>query len=155
MGRRRENLWSDVRRVAGAVSMPRTPHLSRSRPPTAQGEYLDLPARGRIFARLADGPANSLPVLLLHGWSWNADLNYADAIGPLARHHRVIAPDALSHGRGLRPAGPWRLRDATDDAVALLDLLGIERAIFCGFSLGGVMTADALVRHYQAQGSST
>ncbi|WP_196054740.1 alpha/beta fold hydrolase [Nocardia aurantiaca] len=96
---------------------------------------------------MTDGPAQTLPAVLLHGWTWNADINFADVIEPLSCHHRVIAPDARMHGRGIRTSGPWRLRDASDDVIALLDAFGIEQALFCGFSMGGMMVADLLTRY--------
>ncbi|MGW2664096.1 alpha/beta fold hydrolase [Nocardia tengchongensis] len=119
----------------------------RYEPVLPAGRTVELPGRGPIFVRSADGPAGAVPVVLLHGWTWTADLNFADVFRTLSAHHPVIAPDLRGHGGGIRADGPFRAADATDDVIALLDALGIEKAIFCGYSMGGVLTADALHRH--------
>lgn len=100
-----------------------------------------------MFVRQAGTSKAGLPVVLLHGWSLNADLNFAGVYAPLAAHHHVIAPDVLGHGRSRRVEAVWTLKDASDGVIALLDHLGIDRAIFVGFSMGGVMSADLATRH--------
>ncbi len=55
----------------------------------------------------------------------------------------VIRYDTRGHGASPVPAGPYSIDDLTDDVVALLDGLGIERAHVVGLSLGG-MTAMRL-----------
>ena len=60
------------------------------------------------------------PVLmLLHGWTATADLNWFACFRPLAEHFRVIAIDHRGHGRGLRSAEPFRLEQCADDVAAL------------------------------------
>src|SRR5690348_11050534 len=59
-----------------------------------------VPGRGEFFVRDTggDGP----PLLLLHGWTASADLNWYAQYGPLAAAgYRVIALDHRGHGRGL------------------------------------------------------
>lgn len=87
--------------------------------------------------RDAAGPPGAPAVLLLHGWSVDADLNWFACYRPLAKRHRVVALDQRGHGQGIRPGGPVRLSDCADDVAALLDVLGIERALIIGYSLGG------------------
>lgn len=81
--------------------------------------------------------ADGIPVVLLHGWSANADLNF----GPVFEHltgRSVIAPDLRSHTDG--PRGTFSLQDAASDVADLLDHLGIDRAIIAGYSMGGAVT---------------
>jgi 3-oxoadipate enol-lactonase len=75
--------------------------------------------------------------MLLHGWSATADLNWFACFEPLARHFRVVAIDHRGHGRGLRTAEPFRLEDCADDAATLAHLLGIDRCVPVGYSMGG------------------
>jgi 3-oxoadipate enol-lactonase len=87
-------------------------------------------------------------VLLLHGWSVTADLNWFACYGPLAEHYRVVALDQRGHGRGIRPPlGDVRLSDCADDAAALLEVLNIERAVVVGYSMGGPVAQLLWRRH--------
>ncbi len=82
----------------------------------------------------------------LHGWTLTADLNFHGVYDVLAREYPLVAMDTRCHGRGLR-GGRFSYDDVADDLVALLDRLGIERAILAGFSLGGVTSIDTALRH--------
>ncbi len=59
----------------------------------------------------------------------------------LAEHFRVIAPDTRRYGRTINAGGGsiphTRL---ADDVVGLIDALGLDRPMVCGFS-DGAMTA--------------
>ena len=76
-------------------------------------------------------------MLLLHGLIASGGLNWFQAFEPLAEHFRVVAPDHRGHGRGIRAWRRFRLGDCATDAAAILDQLGIERAIVVGYSMGG------------------
>lgn len=117
------------------------------RPELPAGREVVLPERGTTVVYAVDGPSGSIPVLLLHGWTVTAPLNWFRVFRPLAEHHRTIAFDQRGHGRGIVPSGRWRLRDAVDDAVALLDSMGVDRAIVAGYSMGGTV-AQLLARHH-------
>ena len=52
---------------------------------------------------------------------------------------RVVRFDTRGHGRSPVPTGPYDIDDLTDDAVALLDRLDVERVHFVGLSLGGMV----------------
>jgi 3-oxoadipate enol-lactonase len=65
----------------------------------------------------------------------------------LSAEFRCIRYDMRGHGASTRAAGAYEIGDLADDAVAVLDNLGIEQVHFAGLSLGG-MTGQALaVRH--------
>jgi 3-oxoadipate enol-lactonase len=49
----------------------------------------------------------------------------------------VVAIDHRGHGRGIRSKKQFRLEDCADDAVAVCDVLGIDRFIPVGYSMGG------------------
>jgi pimeloyl-ACP methyl ester carboxylesterase len=112
------------------------------------GDEVELPGRGVTFVRELAGPTPDAPtVLLLHGWTATADLNFYTCYFELARTYRVLALDHRGHGRGLRTRRPFRLEDCADDAVALLDVRGIDRAIVVGYSMGGPIALLAWRRH--------
>jgi pimeloyl-ACP methyl ester carboxylesterase len=58
-----------------------------------------------------------------------------------------VLPDLRGHGRGIRTPRRFRLADCADDIAALADTLGIEKAIVCGYSLGGPVAQLVWRRH--------
>src|SRR6185437_7912185 len=56
----------------------------------------------------------------------------------LAERFRLVRYDTRGHGRSPVPDGPYTIDHAGQDALALLDHLGIERAHWAGLSLGGM-----------------
>jgi 3-oxoadipate enol-lactonase len=86
-----------------------------------------------------DGPQDA-PWLVLSN-SLGSSLEMWDRNVPaLAERFRVLRYDQRGHGASPVPPGPYSIDDFGRDAVDLLDRLEIERASFCGVSLGG-MTA--------------
>jgi 3-oxoadipate enol-lactonase len=110
-------------------------------PALPHGEPVDLPGRGTTFVRSVDGPPGAPTVLLLHGWTASADLNFYTCYEPLAEHFRVVALDHRGHGRGIRSRRAFSLEDCADDAIAVCDVLGIDRCIPVGYSMGGTVAA--------------
>ena len=68
------------------------------------------------------------PVLLVHGLTASARslTGIAEALAPA---HRVIAPDLRGRGRSGKPARGYSYAHHAADLIALLDALGIARAI--------------------------
>ncbi len=85
------------------------------------------------------------PLLFIHGWPHNRTLWSAQLSG-LSTHARCIAPDLRGFG-GSTVSGPYSVEQYADDLVALLDSLGIDRAVVCGLSMGGYVAMD-LLRHH-------
>ena len=119
-------------------------------PPLPPGNELALPGRGTIFYRDLPGPHGAPTVVLLHGWTATADLNWFTCYEPLSRHFRVIAPDLRGHGRGIRNRKAFRMEDCADDAAELCASLGIERFIPVGYSMGGIVAQLLWQRHRAA-----
>ena len=91
---------------------------------------------------VVEGPDDA-PVVLLAGSLGSTFAMWDPQVPALAERFRVVRFDARGHGRSPVPTGPYTLDDLVDDAVALLDRLGVERAHVVGLSLGG-MTAMRL-----------
>lgn len=120
------------------------------RPPNLPpGAAMQLPGRGTTFVRTLDGPVGAPTVVLLHGWTATADLNWFTCYWPLAEHYRVVALDHRGHGRGIRSRKTFRLADCADDAVAVCDVLGIDKFIPVGYSMGGPIAQLIWKRHRQ------
>ena len=106
-----------------------------------------LPGRGTTFVRELPGPPRAPTLLLLHGWTASADLNWFTSFESLGRRYRVVAMDHRGHGRGIRSRRRFRLADCADDAAALLDELGTGPVIAVGYSMGGPVAQLLWHRH--------
>lgn len=124
--------------------MKRTPEAPVP-PPLPPGRLVELPGRGELFFRelRGDGPT----ILLLHGWTASADLNWFQVYDRVGALGRVIAPDHRAHGRSLYSEQSFELEDAADDAAALLDVLGLGPVIAVGYSMGGPIASLLAHRH--------
>ena len=107
------------------------------------------------FARASDGTRlhyedlgrkSAPPVLLIQGLG--ADKNgwiAQRAVLPL--RYRVISFDNRGAGRSDKPFGHYSLEQMADDAMAVLDACGVERAHVVGASMGGAITQLVYLRH--------
>lgn len=94
-------------------------------------------AAGDVTLAVSDD-GEGLPVVLLHGLT--ASRRYV-VMGSRALQrcgHRVVAYDARGHGASSPAPSPeaYRYEELTADLVAVLDELGIERAVLAGVSMG-------------------
>jgi 3-oxoadipate enol-lactonase len=126
--------------VAAATEEPRAPDLPA-------GIDVTLPELGTVHVRDLAGPAGAPTVVLLHGWTATADLNFFTCYGPLAERYRVIAFDHRGHGSGLRTRKTFRLDDCADDVAAVLDARGVDKVIPFGYSMGGTVAQTLWRRH--------
>jgi 3-oxoadipate enol-lactonase len=91
----------------------------------------------RLHYRL-DGP-ESAPVVVLSN-SLGTNLHMWDSQVPaLTEKFRVLRYDSRGHGQSATTPGPYTIGGLGNDVIGLLDALHIERAFFCGLSLGGVI----------------
>jgi 3-oxoadipate enol-lactonase len=112
-----------------------------------KGRKVLLPGRGTTFVRDMEGPPGAPTVVLLHGLYATTALNWPRAFDALSPHFRVVALDHRGHGGGVRSRRPFRLADCADDVIALADVLGIDRVIPVGYSMGGPVALYAARRH--------
>lgn len=59
----------------------------------------------------------------------------------------MICYDTRGHGLSSTPNGPYTVEQLGEDVVRLLDHLNINKAAFCGISMGG-LTGQWLAIHY-------
>jgi pimeloyl-ACP methyl ester carboxylesterase len=89
------------------------------------------------------------PIVLIHGLLMNRRM--FERLGPVLakRGNRVICVDLLGHGRSDQP-DDLRLYSMplfAEQVIALLDHLGLERAVVGGTSLGANVALELAVRH--------
>lgn len=103
--------------------------------------FVPVPDGLRIFARdyKADGNGNRLPIVCVPGFTRNT-AEFDDVARRMVAHgRRVLAIDNRGRGRSSWDPQPERYvyESYASDAIAVLDALGIPKAIFLGQSMGG------------------
>jgi pimeloyl-ACP methyl ester carboxylesterase len=117
-------------------------------PPGLPDGYIALlPNRGEVFYRYHRGDPTLPTLLLLHGWTASADLQWFTAYQQLGERYSFIAVDHRGHGRGLRTDVAFRLEDVADDAAALVEQLGVGPVVTVGYSMGGPLSLLMARRH--------
>ena len=118
-------------------------------PPGLPGAHIRaLADRGEVFYRHHKGGRPGRPtLLLLHGWTASADLQWFTAYEALAAEYPFVAIDHRGHGRGIRADEPFTLEDAADDAAALVQHLGVGPVVAVGYSMGGPISLLVAQRH--------
>lgn len=99
-----------------------------------------LPLHARDYAPAGD--AQKLPVICIHGLTRNAR-DFEDLAPRIAATgRRVLAVDVRGRGQSARDPNPMNYHPGTyaADVVSLLQAAGIERAVFVGTSMGGLIT---------------
>jgi pimeloyl-ACP methyl ester carboxylesterase len=91
--------------------------------------------------------ADPEPIILLHGTSSSLHTWDGWAAG-LADHRRVIRADLPGFGlTGPTPNGRYDIATYTHFVIALMDQLGVQRAVLAGNSLGGYVAWKTAVDH--------
>lgn len=99
-----------------------------------------------FFVREA-GPADAPVLVLVHGWGFDGEMNFHRVIGPLSEHFRVVVPDHRNHGKSDWIRGRYEVADLADELAGILDGVGVTRAAFLGYSLGGMIVQEMARRH--------
>jgi pimeloyl-ACP methyl ester carboxylesterase len=83
-------------------------------------------------------------LVLIHGLLMNRRMYERLAEAMAERGNRVVCVDLLGHGRSERPEEVWRysMTAFAEQALALLDALGLEEAVVGGTSLGANVTLE-------------
>lgn len=90
------------------------------------------------------GPSGA-PALLFAN-SLGTDLRMWEAVGERLSGVRTIGFDKRGHGLSATPEGGWDIADLAEDALAILDHLGLERVVVAGCSVGGLIAQALTVR---------
>jgi pimeloyl-ACP methyl ester carboxylesterase len=86
-------------------------------------------------------------LLLLHGWTASADVQFATIYEALMARYSFVAVDHRGHGRGIRTDERFRLEDAADDAAGVIRALDCGPVIVVGYSMGGPLALHVADRH--------
>jgi pimeloyl-ACP methyl ester carboxylesterase len=86
------------------------------------------------------------PLVLVHGLA-DDHRAWRKVVGWLAVGRRLIAYDLRGHGESTLGQADGSLAQLGDDLVELLNVLELDRADLCGFSLGGTIVMRAAIDH--------
>lgn len=134
------SLWVFTRRIARDVEA-RVPKI---------GQHVRVTGAVLHYVDRGTESAGKPPIVMLHGLGGQLFHFHYALVEDLARDTRVIAVDRPGSGYSTRETGKaTTLEDQADAIVALLDQLGITRAVFVGHSLGGALSLTIATRHPQ------
>lgn len=85
------------------------------------------------------------PIVFVHGVGMNRGV-WAPQLSFFSSRYRTVAYDMLGHGESRLPPETTELGHLSDQLVALLDHLGIERAHLVGHSMGALVVLDLALR---------
>lgn len=102
---------------------------------------------GKRHSLACDDQGSGPAVILLHGYPlcramWQPQVKALSAAG-----YRVIAPDLRGFGRSALSPGPVTMEDYADDVIALMDALGLGRAVVVAMSMGGYVLFNLAERY--------
>ncbi|MFI7386606.1 alpha/beta fold hydrolase [Streptomyces sp. NPDC049813] len=128
--------------AAGLSGAARARAAAQAQPPQGLGPVRHVRTDVLDIAYHAVGPADGVPVILLHGWPFSPVGSYAQVAPPLAdQGFRCYIPYLRGHGETR-----FRHRDTVRsgqqaalgaDLIAFMDALGIRRALYAGYDWGG------------------
>jgi pimeloyl-ACP methyl ester carboxylesterase len=84
------------------------------------------------------------PLLMIQGLGYGRG-GWGPAPSRLAQRHRVVTFDNRGFGGSELTPGPYTTAQLAEDALALLDVLEIERADVIGISLGGMIAQELVL----------
>src|SRR5215475_16098471 len=111
---------------------------------------MDVRARELVFDVTVAGPeSNGVPVFLLHGFPQNSAM--WDRVIPFLHVNGLttITMDQRGYSPGARPTDvdAYATGHCVDDAIAILDFLGVERAHVVGHDWGAVVAWHLAAEH--------
>src|SRR5277367_4706861 len=94
-----------------------------------------------VVARAGEGDP---PLLFLH--PTGADHNFfSPQVAEFGTLHRVVAIDQRGHGESGQPDGPYDPATFADDAAFVINVLGLDRPVVMGASMGGAVALELAI----------
>lgn len=98
--------------------------------------HADVPG-ARLHYRF-EGPDNAPVLLLANSLGTNLAM-WEPQMPALTARYRVLRYDSRGHGESSVTPGPYDIALLSRDVLGLLDALDVDRVLFCGLSLGGMV----------------
>ena len=93
-----------------------------------------------------DISGEGFPLFLIHGFGAKKE-SWIAQIPVLSKHYKVISVDNRGAGKSERPNAEYTMEVFADDINALMEHLGIEKANIAGWSLGGMIVQNFVLKY--------
>lgn len=93
-----------------------------------------------------DFGTGAVPIIFLHGYPFDKTM-WLEQIDFLKSSNRVIAYDIRGFGKSTDEVSVFSIDLFVEDLIGFMDSLIIEKAIVCGFSMGGYIALNAIKNH--------
>lgn len=103
-------------------------------------------ANGIEFAYRFDGREDGPVIMMAHAMGTSLRI-WDQQVEAIGSRGRVLRYDWRGHGNTDAPPGPYTLTQFEDDAVAVMDALGIDRVHWVGISTGGMIGQGLGINH--------
>lgn len=137
------------------MTIPAAPEM----PEAARSGSADVNGISMHYAVFGD--ESDIPVLLIHGGLAHGDV-WAGVVSGLMSDHQVIVADTRGHGRSTNDGSAYSYELLSQDYLALLDYLGVDKAHLVGWSDGAnigysisLTNPDRLASHFAHAGNVT
>ena len=105
---------------------------------TTQEGFVDVDGARIHYSSTGQGPA----MFLIHGFPLNGNF-FRDNVAALSKNYQVVTVDLRGFSQSTTDkADPGSIGTYANDALAVMDKLGIKKAVIGGMSLGGQITLD-------------
>ncbi len=99
----------------------------------AVGSFVTTADGARIYYEVQ---GEGEPLVLVHGYPLNGGL-FRENVGPLSEQYQVITLDLRGYGRSETPNREGSVAIYAADVFAVMDEIGVDRALIGGMSMGG------------------
>ena len=118
--------------ATGAMAQTAAERLDLPAPADRDGETVSVNGTDIFYSSSGEGDA----IVLLHGYPLSGAL-FEGVRDQLDDTHRVITIDHRGYGNSTTPEPVDGIKPYADDALAVLEELGIDKAVIGGMSMGG------------------
>ena len=105
-------------------------------------QYADVNGVKLCYEVFGDG----YPLILIHGFGAKKE-SWIAQIPDLSKHFKVIRLDNRGAGKSERPDAEYTMEVFADDINGLMEHLGIEKANIAGWSLGGMIVQNFVLKY--------
>ena len=124
------------------------PDISRTRPAWRMPAPRDVVVKGQRIRYFEQG--DGAPLVLVHGFSGSAQLEWGRVIGDLSRKHRVIAPQCIGFAPSAQPDITYSTAALVEHLGAFFAALDLTDITLLGESFGGWLVGSYAVAAAQA-----